>query len=152
MHVQQQIQYQCDGGVKVRRAQVKLNYQTATLNLANSLNDSPGVLLASSFEYPGRYTRWDIGFVNPPIRISAQGRSLRIDALNRRGEILLPEIFAALEFEQAIEVIASSVQAIELTLKTGQEPESEELRSRQPSVFSVLRALVSFFYSEADTY
>jgi anthranilate synthase len=152
MHVQQQIQYQCDGGVKVRRAQVKLNYQTATLNLANSLNDSPGVLLASSFEYPGRYTRWDIGFVNPPIRISAQGRSLRIDALNRRGEILLPEIFAALEFEQAIEVIASSVQAIELTLKTGQEPESEELRSRQPSVFSVLCALVSFFYSEADTY
>ncbi len=152
MQVQQQIQYQCAGGVKVRRAQVKLDYKTATLNLANSLNDYPGVLLASSFEYPGRYTRWDIGFVNPPIRVSAKGRSLSIVALNRRGEILLPEIFSALEHEAGIAVIKSNTDGIELTIHASGEPESEELRSRQPSVFTVIRALVSYFYSETDPY
>ncbi|MFT4861182.1 MAG: anthranilate synthase [Pseudohongiellaceae bacterium] len=152
MQVQQQIQYQCAGGVKVRRAQVKLDYKTATINLANSLNDYPGVLLASSFEYPGRYTRWDIGFVNPPIRVSAKGRSLSIVALNRRGEILLPEIFSALEHAEGIAAIESNSNCIELTIRTSGEPQSEELRSRQPSVFTVIRALVRYFYSETDPY
>ena len=152
MPVQQQIQYQCSGGVKVRRAQVKLDYRTATRNLASSLNEYPGVLLASSFEYPGRYTRWDIGFVNPPVRLSAKGRSLSITALNHRGEILLPEIFSALEQGEGIATIESNTSSIEITIEPNREPESEELRSRQPSVFSVLRSLVSYFYSDTDPY
>lgn len=152
MHVQQQIQYQCASGIKVRRAQVKLDYKTATQDLANSLNDYPGVLLASSFEYPGRYTRWDIGFVNPPIRLSAKGRNITITALNRRGEILLPEVFYALECAEAVATISSSANSLQLTVKGNEEPKSEELRSRQPSVFSVLRALVSCFYSQTDPY
>ncbi len=152
MQVQQQIQFQCAGGIKVRRAQVKLDYKSATRNLANSLNDYPGVLLASSFEYPGRYTRWDIGFINPPLRLSAKGRELTVDALNRRGEILLPEVFAALKGASGVELIAHSAQKIDVSILPQTDPESEETRSRQPSVFSVLRAIVAYFYSDADPY
>ena len=34
----------------------------------DALDERRGVLLASSYEYPGRYTRWDMGFVDPPAR------------------------------------------------------------------------------------
>ena len=99
---QQQIQYRCASGINVRRSSVELDYDTAMVDLANSLNSLKGVLLASSFEYPGRYTRWDIGFVNPPIQITARGREVRIDALNTRGEILLPELHRVIENCSAI--------------------------------------------------
>jgi hypothetical protein len=32
-----------------------------------------GVLLKSSYEYPGRYARWTVGFVAPAIQIEGLG-------------------------------------------------------------------------------
>ena len=60
-------------------------------------------VLSSSFEYPGRYTRWDLGFVNPPLAVTARGREMEIEALNPRGVILLPEILRAVSGAQALE-------------------------------------------------
>ena len=149
---QQQIQYRCASGINVRRSSVELDYDTAMVDLANSLNSLKGVLLASSFEYPGRYTRWDIGFVNPPIQITARGREVRIDALNTRGEILLPELHRVIENCSAIVELNVNKQSLTLAIKAGAMPESEELRSRQPTVFSVLRELINCFYSTEDPY
>ncbi|MFT4888832.1 MAG: anthranilate synthase [Pseudohongiellaceae bacterium] len=150
--IQKQTQYRCASGINIRRSSVELDYDTAMVNLANSLNSQKGVLLASSFEYPGRYTRWDIGFVNPPIQITAHGREMRIDALNTRGNILLPEIYRAIENCSAIAELNVSKESLSLIVKTGSMPESEELRSRQPSVFSVLRELINCFHSAKDPY
>lgn len=149
---QQQIQYRCASGINIRRSSVELDYDTAMVDLANTLNNQKGVLLASSFEYPGRYTRWDIGFVNPPIQITARGREMRIDALNTRGNILLPEIHRAIESCSAVVELNVSEDSLILRVKTGSRPESEELRSRQPSVFSVLRELIRCFHSPEDPY
>ena len=150
--IQQQIQYRCASGINVRRSSVELDYDTAMVDLANSLNSQKGVLLASSFEYPGRYTRWDIGFVNPPIQITARGREMRIDALNTRGEILLPELHRVIENCSAIVELNVNKQSLTLTIKAGAMPDSEELRSRQPTVFSVLRELINCFHSTEDPY
>ena len=54
-----------------------------------ALDAHRGVLLASSYEYPGRYTRWDMGFIDPPIALIARERRVRVEALNARGAILL---------------------------------------------------------------
>lgn len=150
--IQQQIQYRCASGINIRRSSVELDYATAMVDLANSLNNQKGVLLASSFEYPGRYTRWDIGFVNPPIQITARGREMRIDALNTRGEILLPEIHRVIENCSAIAELNVSKESLSLSVKIGSMPESEELRSRQPTVFTVLRELINCFHSTEDPY
>jgi len=53
------------------------------------------VLLASNYEYPGRYTRWDMGFVDPPLALIASGRAFRVEALNARGRVLLRPIRGA---------------------------------------------------------
>ncbi len=152
MPISNHIQYRSASGIQVRRSTSQLNYSSAIDELAELLDASPGVLLASSFEFPGRYTRWDIGFVNPPLKITAKGRSLEIATLNVRGEILLPEIYRALKDCNAIEDIAAEQQFIKLSLVSEQEEFTEEMRSRKASLFSVLREIVACFASPSDSY
>jgi len=152
MPISNHIQYRCNSGVQVRRLTSQLDYATAIDQLADSLNESPGVLLASSFEFPGRYTRWDIGFVNPPLKITGKDRELEIAALNVRGEILLPEVYRALENCSAIETLDAQKQFIKVTVSDEPEEFAEEMRSRKASLFSVLREIVSCFASPSDPY
>ena len=58
----------------------------------DGLNTRRGAVFSSNYEYPGRYTRWDTAIIDPPIVISARGRAMRIEALNSRGEVMLPII------------------------------------------------------------
>lgn len=156
MHIQNQnlnqIQYQCRGGIRVRRSAAQLDYLTALDALRRSIDCRHGVLLASSFEYPGRYTRWDIGFVNPPLQLVGRGRGLSINALNVRGEILLPEIYRALKDCDAIDRLDGSAETIELTVIADAPEVAEEMRSRRPSMFSVLREIVNCFHNPSDPY
>ncbi|PCJ27088.1 MAG: anthranilate synthase component I [SAR86 cluster bacterium] len=152
MHTNTQIQYKCASGIKVRRSAMQVDYKVAVSQLAASLDSSPGVLLASSFEFPGRYTRWDIGFVNPPLQFIGRGKSLEIKALNIRGEILLPEIYRALQTCDAVEQINADQQAINLSIISASEEFTEELRSRRASIFTVLRTIVACFSSSSDPY
>src|SRR5262245_4847503 len=138
------------GGIRISREVSERRYQPADTALADALNVRRGVLFSSSFEFPGRYTRWDMGFVDPPLVFTARGRRFSIEALNGRGRILLgaiAETFAVLP--------AGSVELVSGELISGQIHESaerfpEEQRSRQPSVFSVLRALIDLFRSPED--
>ncbi|MEK7258831.1 MAG: chorismate-binding protein, partial [Pseudomonadota bacterium] len=135
------------------------DYLQAIARLRTQLDSQRGVLLSSSFEYPGRYTRWDIGFINPPVVVTARDRSVVIEALNPRGEILLPEVLRALSGEDASSVTKAAVAELhstrtQVTVQIAAAPTefAEETRSRQPSVFSVLRALVQHFGSSRDAY
>jgi anthranilate synthase len=65
--------------------------------LVDKLDKQRGVLLASSYEFPGRYARWSLGFVDPPLEVSGKGNKCTIRALNTRGKILLPAIQSAME-------------------------------------------------------
>jgi anthranilate synthase len=65
------ITYTTPGGIGIRREALTANYADGVSPLISALDSRRGVLLASSFEYPGRYTRWDIGFVDPPVEITA---------------------------------------------------------------------------------
>jgi anthranilate synthase len=152
MPISNHIQYRCASGVQARRLTSQLDYATAIDQLADSLDESPGVLLASSFEFPDRYTRWDIGFVNPPLKIAGKDRNLEIAALNVRGEILLPEIHRALQNCAAI--ASMDVKQKSILVNVSDEPEefAEEMRSRKSSLFSVLREIVSCFSSPSDPY
>ena len=152
MQALRQIQYQCASGIQVRRSAQSLDYKTATEELALALNAYRGVLLASSFEYPGRYTRLDIGFINPPVEIVARSESMEITALNKRGEILLPELYFALQGSASISRIAAGERKLEIDVRREDFTGNEENRSRRPSVFSVLREIIHCFRSDEDSY
>ena len=146
------IHYISAGGVRVQRSSVALPYENAITALRDRLDAERGVLLSSSFEYPGRYNRWDVGFVNPPIAIIAKGRQLEIEALNARGRILLPELVRALAAEPAIASRSFEEHCLSLRVHEASADLEEEQRSRQPSVFSVLRAITRHFFSNKDAH
>jgi anthranilate synthase len=137
--------YLTDGGIRVHRTVEPLPIAGAIEPIVDALDAHRGVLLASSYEYPGRYTRWDMGFVDPPLALVARGRRLRAEALCPRGLVLLPAIARVLERVDLAGDIDRADDAVEVTVPAPVAGFAEEDRSRQPSVFSVLRVLIDLF-------
>jgi anthranilate synthase len=144
--------YETRGGIAVECSIEPVAGQQALDALTAQLDAHRGVLLASSYEYPGRYTRWDMGFVDPALVLVARGRSVAIEALNPRGRVLLAPIARMLTDLAAIASFEQSEARLRCTVREPEGRFPEEERSRQPSVFSVLRALVELFGSDADAH
>jgi anthranilate synthase len=142
--------YTTRGGIRVTREIRHHDYQPADTALAQSLDARRGVLFSSSFEFPGRYTRWDMGFVDPPLVFTASGRRFSIDALNERGHVLLGPVVDSIADLAAIRLERVGPSRISGEIEQTEERFPEESRSRQPSVFSVLRALIGLFGSAED--
>ncbi len=141
--------YHTEGGVTVHRAIDRLPHEGAIEPLVDALDSRQGVVLTSSYEYPGRYTRWDMGFVDPPLRVTFRGLAFEIAALNKRGQALLGAIEKTLA---ARSFVAASPQDETILGRVEPSPDRffEEERSKQPSAFTVVRALVDLFASESD--
>lgn len=142
--------YHTRGGVTVYRAVDDLPVAGTIEPVLDALDGSRGALFASSYEYPGRYTRWDMGFVNPPLAVVCRGLEFRVSALNARGRLLLPAIAAAVGRLPAVAAFARDDTGLTGTIIPSTERFPEEERSRQPSVFSLLRAVVELFSSTAE--
>jgi len=149
---QRSLRYRTRGGLDVRRLTSPLPLAGAIEPIIDALDERLGVLLASSYEYPGRYTRWDIGFVDPPLALTARERIVEIAALNDRGRVLLPAIGDALGALDALEGTDRSADRIRATVREPDRRFAEEERSKQRSVFSVIRALVDLFGSSDDSH
>jgi anthranilate synthase len=142
--------YQTSSGLRVLREARDLPYERATQSLITALDVRRGVLFSSSFEFPGRYTRWDVGFTDPPLVLTARGRDFSVEALNARGGTLLPPILQALGVLDAVNCEMVGPTRLTGAVRTTDERFDEEMRSRQPSVFSVLRAVRDLFGSNED--
>jgi anthranilate synthase len=142
--------YRTNGGVNVRRIIEGIPIDGAIEPIIDALDSRQGVLLASSYEYPGRYTRWDMGFTDPPLQLVSRGRTFHFSALNQRGNVLLRAIADVVCHLPA--VVESTVREDEISglIATPEGRFPEEQRSKQPSIFSVLRAVIDLFASPAD--
>ena len=138
------------GGVRVSCAQAPETYENARMILVGGLDRRRGVLLSSDFEYPGRYTRWDMGFFDPPLEISATGRSARVSALSERGRILAGALAAKLPEWDFVESHEIAEDGFGVRIRPAAERFPEEERSRQPSVFSLVREILRFLKAPAD--
>ena len=145
-------QYKTQGGVHVEFIQQELDYKQGTDALLEHLDTQRGALFASSFEFPGRYTCWDIGFYNPPLVITGKQNYINIEALNTRGEVLLSFIYPLLTEENYLELCSQSPTFMQIKIKHSEQVFSEEDRSRQPSVFSIIRLLLSLFKADEEPY
>ena len=66
-------QYLTRGGITIRRTIESVPVRHAVEPILEGLDQRRGALLTSSYEYPGRYTRWDLGFIDPPVVLTARG-------------------------------------------------------------------------------
>ena len=144
--------YTSAGGIAITRTNRVEPREGAIAELADALDERLGVLLTSSFEYPGRYTRWDIGFCDPALSFTGRQRGFEVRACNERGAVLIPAVASALERCDAVAGVAVDSHVVTGTVRTSDEWFPEELRSKQPTQFSVVRALIDLFRSPDDTH
>lgn len=146
-----ELRYITPSGISVTRTVSKTAYRRGLKHLLRELDRRRGFYLSSGYEYPERYSRWDIASVNPPLEIVARGRQVEFRALNQRGEMLLQMLLPLFREHPHVERIIPSGSVVALQLHPLPALFPEEERSKQPSVFSVLRRLVEEFRHPEDT-
>ena len=142
--------YTTKSGIIVSRTVTEVPIETALEDILWSLNSQRGGLLGSSYEYPGRYKRWAMGFVNPPLELSTCDRNFTIKALNKRGTILIPFLAERLTKKSQIESVEVDETCITGSIVQTAQLFTEEERSKQPSAFSIVREILNVFYSNED--
>jgi anthranilate synthase len=136
-----QTSYLTAGGVRVLR--VAEDFDRSELDeLTRQVQYRPGGVFSSGMEYPGRYSRWHLAYIDPPIEIIARSRTVTVRARGERGLVLLPAITAALE---RVGVVTAADDYAEVTVAPSGQVFTEEQRSRQPTVFSALREIMAAF-------
>ncbi|QFG26591.1 anthranilate synthase component I [Actinomadura sp. WMMB 499] len=134
------------GGVRVTRTATPVDPERKSdvLNaLVAAVGERRGGVLSSGMEYPGRYSRWHMAYVDPCLEIVARGRTVTVRALNGRGRVVLPAVSAALRGTG--EVRADGPAECVVFVPPTEEFFTEEERSRQPTVFTALRAVIDLF-------
>ena len=143
-------QYVTEGGVTVTRSRRAASYADAITSYVEKLDGRRGAVLSSNYEYPGRYTRWDVAVADPPLGISSFGRSMWLEAYNERGEVLLDIVAGHLGAVGDITLGARAARRLDLAINPPGRVYTEEERSKMPTVFTVLRAITQLFRSPED--
>ena len=142
--------YTTQGNIFVSRTVEKISTQAAIEEVLLRLDSQRGGLLKSQYEYPGRYTRWAIGFVNPPLELATRDNNFTLTAHNDRGLILLEYLAEALASLSELTSLEKTERQLFGAVKLTEQIFSEEERSRQPSVFTVVREIIRLFSSCED--
>mmetsp|Transcript_11356 Transcript_11356/g.26196 ORF Transcript_11356/g.26196 Transcript_11356/m.26196 type:complete len:776 (+) Transcript_11356:93-2420(+) len=122
----------------------------AVAELSARLDSSHGCLLSSSYEYPGRYAKWTVGFASPPLMLESWDRRFKFTALSARGVLFLPTIHEVIRSNAAVQSCVQTSDAISGEVKKPEGFFPEEQRSRQPSIFSIVRCIIELFSSDED--
>src|SRR3954465_8606065 len=143
--------YTTPHGIRVTRTVSKANFRKGLQHLLRDLDHHRGIYLSSGYEYPGRYSRWDIAATRPPLEIVSYDRQVEFRPLNDRGRAILRMFHPVLAGHPHWEEFAFQGDLLAGRLKPLARLFSEEERSKQPSAFSILRALIEEFRGEEDS-
>lgn len=133
---------------KIEKKIPSLKYSQALELIYEKIDYHKGALFVSNYEVPDRYSRWDIGFINPALEIVSRKREFFISSLNKNGDLLLKLIKPILENHPHVSHFYSDPFSLNGVVKPMPAFFSEEERSKQPSVFSVIRSISKIFKSE----
>lgn len=142
--------YSAGSGLHITRTKQSVNAEESVSKLIRMLDDHKGALFDSSYSFPGRYSRWSIGFVNPPVTLTSRENTFQIRPLNARGRLITAYL------EKYLHSPAFSItrnDADDLTGVVRKETKGdhllkEENRTRQPSIFILLREIEKLFHSD----
>jgi len=143
-------QFTTRSGVLVTRTATALPFEEGIKTLAARLDTERGALFSSGFEYPDRYSRWEMGFAAPPVAFVGFGRRLEARALNTRGTVLL-DLFGDVLTGDGVTAKREDATTLVLDVAPSDATFAEEERSLQPTVFTPLRTLLADFTGIADT-
>ena len=142
--------YHTRGGITIHRSDRQTAVGPTAAALVERLDRYPGVFMSSCFEFPGRYTRWDLGFAAPPVAITCRGRDFEVAALEPRvGSCWSRSVPRSSRSPPSRRwrwtAIASTGRS---TRRWRSCPRSSVAGS--PSIFSLLRAVIELFHNDED--
>ncbi|MFG3339275.1 anthranilate synthase component I [Glycomyces sp. NPDC048151] len=127
-------------GVTVERHVSELDDPDLT-SIVAQVETRRGGVLSSGMEYPGRYSRYHLAYVDPCVEVVARGRKVTVRQLNARGFLLVDVLADALAASGVGEVTRCDREVhVQVPTPTGRVP--EELRSKLPTAFSALRVIL----------
>jgi anthranilate synthase len=138
--------YTTAGGIAVER-RVRDVPEEALEEIVTSLGERRGGAFSSGMDYPGRYSRWAFGYVDPCLEIVARGRRISARALNERGQVVLPVVASCL-LAAGKPVSEPAHGFIEVHVPESEDLLPEEMRSRRPTVFTAIREIIAAFRSD----
>ena len=145
------LKYTTASGITVTRSASTIPYKKGLKPLLHKLDRYRGIYLSSGYEYPERYSRWDIASICPPIEIVAAGRIVDFRPLNQRGEAVNRILQPLLERHPHWDEFEFRNGSLHGRLKPLPKLFPEEERSKQPSAFSILRTLIEEFRTAEDS-
>ena len=119
--------------------------------IVTGLDERCGVMLSSGVEFPGRYTQWDLGFIDPPLRIEGRGFEVRMQALNDRGLVPMAAFIDELQRLEGLALEEVSTHEWRILIEPQRDallPEEE--RTRRRSSFTLLRSFIAALPSEHE--
>ena len=134
----------------VRRSRSATDYAGSVDSYISRLDSRRGAVFSSNYEYPGRYTRWDTAIIDPPLGITCRGRDVTLSAYNERGVVLLQMLTPLLRDQPYVSSCDVTDTELRLSIIESSGMFYEEMRSRRPTVFSVLRTIAEHFFSDSD--
>jgi anthranilate synthase len=145
-----EVTYLTPGGISVRRTQTVLPFSKGLDRFLRQLDQYRGIYLSSGYEFPGRYSRWDIVSVKPPLELLGFQRDVTFRPLNDRGIAINRMLAPLLASHPHWDEFQDDNGTLRGRLKPMPAFFPEEERSKQPSIFSILRALTQEFRTEKD--
>src|SRR5436305_14995173 len=88
--------YSTPHGIEVTRTVSKTNFRKGLAHVLRDLDQHRGIYLSSGYEYPGRYSRWDIASTCPPLEIISRDRDMELRPLNQRGGLITKMLYPVL--------------------------------------------------------
>src|SRR5712691_1280642 len=146
-----ELRYSTRSGIAITRVVSKVNFKKGLSSLLKDLDTHRGIYLSSGYEFPGRYSRWDFAAARPPLEIIAVDRDVEFRPLNLRGEMLNQMLLPILEQHPHWDSFGRYGASLRGRLQPLPKLFSEEERSKQPSAFSILRALIEEFRHPEDS-
>jgi len=146
-----QLRYTTPHGITVTRSETKLAFSRGLAHILKQLDAKRGAYFSSGYEYPERYSRWDVATAAPPIEIVGRERALAVNALNERGRVIVRLIEPLLRLHPHWDCGPATADSLIVQLNPLAERFPEEERSKQPSPFSLVRLLVEEFGNRADS-
>lgn len=142
--------YTTSEGLRIARSQLSCPADKPVSLLLSQLDDHKGALFSSTYKFPGRYSRWDIGFINPPLELTAKENTFHIHALNERGKVILAYLVECLN-HPALVFEKNGDTELSGTVRTDRdEVIKEENRTRRPSIFTLLRQIRRLFHIDDE--
>jgi len=139
-------------GVLIHRTDRPIDFDRGIDFLVDSLDRRRGGYFSSGVEDQDRYSRWEFGFVDPPLELIARDRDITVEALNPRGVPILAMLAPVLSADPAITVVSQTPERLALQVAGTEGGFAEEERSRQPSAFTPIRALMQDFLGFKDSF